>query len=334
MTRRVLVTDRAWPDLKVEQGILAEIDVELIDAPNGDEATLAGLADGACGILTCWARTTRRVIEVALPDLEVIVRYGVGLDNIDVEFATGRGVPVAYVPDYCTTDVAEHTIALLLSLSRKVGRFDQTIRTGTWDIAEGLPLRRVSGQVLGLIGFGRIAREVARRARALGLRVMACSPSLTSEKAGELGVEAASIDHLLAAADFLSIHCPSTEETRGMIDAEALGKLKPTACLINTSRGDIVDEEALADAIETGRLAGAALDVRVKEPPEEGDRLVGMPEVIHTPHAGFYSTESLQSLREQAACEVRRVLSGEDPVNLVNPDYLEARQGMEDSGGS
>ena len=324
MARKVLVTDRAWSDLTVEQAILGEIGVELIDAPGGGETTLAGLATGACGILTCWAKTTRRVIEAALPGLAVIVRYGVGLDNIDVDYATQRGVPVAYVPDYCTTDVAEHTIALLLSLSRKVTRFDRAIRAGVWDIAEGLPLRRLSGQTLGLIGYGRIAREVATRAQALGLQVMASSPSLTSERTADSGVEAVPLERLLAEADFLSIHCPSTEATRGMIDRVALAKLKPTACLINTSRGDIVDEEALVDALESGRLAGVALDVRRQEPPDAGDRLVGMPQVIHTPHAAFYSAESLQALREGAAWEARRVLTGGEPENLVNPAYREA----------
>ncbi len=324
MARKVLVTDRAWSDLTVEQAILGEIGVELVDAPDGDEATLAGLAEGASGILTCWARTTRRVMEAALPDLEVVVRYGVGLDNIDVEYATGQGVPVAYVPDYCTIDVAEHTIALLLSLSRKVTRFDRGIRAGVWDIGEGLPLRRLSGQVLGLIGFGRIAREAAARARALGLQVMASSPSLTPERTADTGVEAVPLERMLAESDYLSIHCPSTEATRGMIDAGTLAKLKPTACLINTSRGDIVDEEALADAIESGRLAGAALDVRKQEPPTECDRLAGLPQVVHTPHAAFYSAESLQALREQAAWEARRVLSGEEPLNLVNPACREA----------
>ncbi len=324
MPHKVLVTDYAWADLEVEKGVLSEIGAELVEAPDGEEETLAGLAgQGVSGILTCWAQTTRRVIE-ASPELKAIVRYGVGLDNIDVVFATGRGIPVAYVPDYCVVDVAEHTMALLLSLSRKVARFDRLVRQGTWDIQAALPLRRLTGQRLGLIGFGRIARAVAPRARAFGLEVAAFSPSLTPERAAEAGAEAVGLDRLLETSDFVSLHCPSTEQTQGMIGADTLAKMKPTACLINTSRGDLVDEAALAEALEAGRIAGAALDVRRQEPPGEGDRLIGMDRVIHTPHASFYSTESLVELRERAAWEMRRMLTGEEPENLVNPEYKKA----------
>ena len=321
MARKVLVTDYAWPDLEVERGVLAEIGVELVAAPDGDEETLAGLAKGCCGILTCWAQTTRKVIEAALPDLKVISRYGVGLDNIDVVFATEQGIPVARVPDYCMVDVAEHTMALLMALSRKVARFDRLVREGTWNIQEALPLRRLTGQTLGLVGFGQIAREVAPRAKAFGLRVVAYSRSLRPDQAEEAGVEAVDLNTLLEASDYVSMHCPSTEQTQGMVNAEFLARMKETACLINTSRGDIVDESALAEALENGVIAGAALDVRRSEPPEEGDALIPIEKVIHTPHAAFYSAESLVELQEKTAWEARRVLTGEEPVNLVNPEF-------------
>ena len=321
MVRNVLVTDYAWPDLEVEREVLSEIGVELLEAPDGEEEALAELARGVCGILTCWAGTTRRVIEAALPGLKVIARYGVGLDNIDLAFATGRGIPVTNVPDYCLSDVAEHTMALLLALSRKVARFDRSVRQGVWDIQAGVPLHRLTGRTLGLIGFGQIAREVVPRAKAFGLRIVAFSPSLTPERAEILGAEAVGLDRLLTESDFVSIHCPSTEQTQGMVDAGMLSKMKPTAYLINTSRGDIVDEEALVEALEAGRIAGAALDVRGREPPGDGDRLIDMENVIHTPHAAFYSAESLLELRSRAAWEARRVLTGEQPENLVNPEY-------------
>ena len=316
---KILVTDYAWPNLDVEKGVLKDLGAELIPAPDGEEETLVRLAAGCCGILTCWARTTRRVIASALPDLKVIVRYGVGLDNIDVAYATERGIPVANVPDYCFVDVAEQTMALLLGLSHKVAHFDRLIRGGTWDIQTGLPLRRLTGQVLGLIGFGQIARQVAPRARAFGLRVIAHSRSLTPEQARACGVEATDLDTLLRTADFVSLHCPSTAETRGMIDAANLAKMKPTACLINAARGDLVDEAALLAALKNGALAGAALDVRCTEPPEAGDPLIQQDGVIHSPHAAFYSEESLAELQRKAAWEARRVLTGEAPANLVNP---------------
>ena len=318
---RVLVTDYAWADLAVEKNVLEEIGVELVAAPDGNEETLARLAAGVSGIMTCWAQTTRRVIQAALPDLKVVTRYGVGLDNIDVAYATAQKIPVAYVPDYCMVDVAEHAMALLLALSRKVARFDRTVRGDVWDIQACLPLNRLTGRTLGLIGFGRIAREVAGRAAAFGLRVLTTAPSLTPGTTAAGGVEAVTLDVLLETADYVSIHCPSSETTRGLIDADALRKMKPTACLINTSRGDIVDETALADALAADEIAGAALDVRAKEPPGAGDRLIGMPQVIHTPHAAFYSAESLIELRERAAVETRRVLQGDDPENLANPEY-------------
>jgi len=320
---KILVTDYVWPNLDVETEVLSEIGAELIAAPDGEEDTLVELARGCNGILTCWARTTQSVIESALPDLQVIVRYGVGLDNIDVAFATEQGIPVANVPDYCFVDVAEQTMALLLGLSHKVVRFDRLIREGTWDIQSGVPLRRLTGQVLGLVGFGQIAREIVPRARAFGLKVIAHSRSLTQEQADPLGVKAVDLDTLLRTSDFVSLHCPSTDETRGMMDADHLAKMKPSACLINTSRGDIIDEEALLAALDDESLAGAALDVRCQEPPETGDHLIQHGRVIHSPHAAFYSTESLIELPQKAAKEARRVLTGEAPVHLVNPEYNE-----------
>jgi len=317
---RALVTDYKWPDLDIEKRILAGIGCDLVVAPDEGEKTLTTLARDADAILTCWAKTSRQVI-AASDRLKVIVRYGVGLDNIDIAFATSRGIPVANVPDYCTTDVAEQTMALILSLVCKVAVFDRSIREESWKIEDGLPLRRLSGQTLGLVGFGKIAQQVACRALAFGMEVIAASPSLTSERAEAHGVECVDLDALLSRSDIVSLHCPSTETTRGMFDAARLEQFKPTAFLINTARGDLVDEAALADALTFGRLGGAALDVRVQEPPDAGDLLISMKNVIHTPHSAFYTTESLHNLQEQAAWEVRRVLTGEDPLNLVNPDF-------------
>jgi D-3-phosphoglycerate dehydrogenase len=181
-----------------------------------------------------------------------------------------------------------------------------------------LPLNRLAGRTLGVVGFGQIARALVPRARAFGLRVKATSRSLTAEQAREAGAERAALNDLLATSDFVSVHCPLTDDTRGLIGRDALGRMKPTAFLINTSRGPVVDEAALAEALESGTIAGAALDVRCQEPPPAGDRLISMPNVIHTPHAAFYSAESLAELQEKAAMEARRVLSGQRPVHLVN----------------
>lgn len=321
MARKILVTDYQWPDLEIEKKILGEVGAELVVAPDGQEETLTRLAQGCEGILTCWAKTTRKVIEAASPDLKVIVRYGIGLDNIDVDFATQSHVPVLNVPTYCVVDVAEHTLGFILALSRKLAFFDRRVRQGTWNIQEALPLRRLVGKRLGLIGLGNIGKEVAKRAQAFGLEVCAYTPRLTPERAKEAGVTALSLDELLASADFVSLHLPLTPQSAGLIGAAQLRQMKPTAFLINTSRGKLLDEEALYQALSTGQLSGAALDVRIQEPAAAGDRLIQLDNVLHTPHASFFSRESIEELQEQAAWEVRRVLTGQPPLNLVNPGY-------------
>lgn len=325
MADKVLVTDYAWPNLEIERRVLGEIGVELVEAPTGDEDTLVVLADGCVGILTCWAQTTEKVIASALPDLKVVVRYGVGLDNIAIPFASKNGIPVANVPDYCFVDVAEHTMALLLSFARKVAPFDRSVRSGSWSIQDRLPLSRLTGRTLGLVGFGQIAQQVVPRAKAFGMRVIACSRSLTEERAGVFGAECLSFDEVVETSDFISIHTPLTNETQGMFNVSTLKRMKKTAFLINTSRGDVIVESDLLEALQSDEIAGAALDVRIQEPPAEGDQLLDLENVIHTPHVAFYSAESLAELQEKAATEVKRALTGEEPVRLVNPDYRDSR---------
>ncbi len=326
MSGKVLITDYAWATLDVERSVLDEINVELVVAPDGEEETLIRLAQGCVGILTCWAQTTQTVIASAMPDLKVVVRYGVGLDNIAIPFATANGIPVAYVPDYCFVDVAEHTMALLLSFARKITPFDRSVRSGSWSIQDRVPLNRLAGRTLGLIGFGQIPQEVVPRAKVFGMRVIAHSRSLTDDRAEAVGAECVTLDEVLEQSDFVSIHTPLTDETDGMIDAAALRRMKSTAFLINTSRGDVINESDLLAALKENEIAGAALDVRTTEPPADGDELIHLENVIHTPHAGFFSTESIEELQFKAASEVKRVLAGEDPVRLVNPEYRNAAQ--------
>lgn len=264
MRYKVLLTDYAWPDLDIERSILAEYDAELVVAPDRALATLIALAEGVDAIMTNWSEVPAELIDAA-PRCRIIARLGIGLDNIDVRHASRRGIPVTNVPDYCLTEVAEHTLALLLALARKIGVFHANARAGRYDLAAGFPLRRIEGQTLGIIGLGQIGRRVAQKAQAFGLQVMVFN---RSPKAPPPGVTLTDIHPLLSHSDFVSLHVPLTAETRHMIGAAHLALMKPTAFLINTARGGLVDHAALAAALQTDRLAGAALDVQEVEPPD------------------------------------------------------------------
>ena len=321
MARKILVTDYQWPNLDIETEVLAAVDAELVVAPDGEEKTLVELAAGCAGIMTCWAQTTRNVIQAALPDLKVIARYGIGLDNIDIPFATENGVPVGYVPTYCVDEVAEHTLAFILALTRKTGLFNRRTLDGVWDLSEARPVYRLKGKQLGLIGLGNIGREVALRAAAFGMEICVSDPFITPEQAANAGATLMPIGDVLAASDYICLHVPLSAATDGLMGREQFSQMKPTAYLINTARGGLVDEEALLEALENGEIAGAALDVRHQEPPAAGDRLLQMDRVLHSPHAAFYSVESVEDLQSLTAWEIRHVLEGGDPANLVNPDY-------------
>jgi D-3-phosphoglycerate dehydrogenase len=315
---RVLLTDYAWPDVEIERRTLAEIDAELIVAPKDkqDAASLAALAKEhqVDAIMTNWAKVPASVIE-ASPKVRIVSRLGIGLDNIDVAFCTSRGIPVTNIPDYCLIEVAEHALALLLSLSRKVAFYHHETKQGRYQLQAGPKLRRIEGQTLGIVGLGNIGRKLAEKARGLGLLMLATSKS---RKAPMLGVEFVSLDELLARSDYVSLHTPLTPETRHMIDAAQLAQMKPSAYLINTARGGLVDHAALTAALQNGQLAGAALDVQDPEPPDLSQPPYNDPRVIVTPHAAFVSEESLEDLRSRVARQVAERLSGRVPESVVN----------------
>jgi D-3-phosphoglycerate dehydrogenase len=315
---RVLITDYAWPDLELEREILAAADVELLVSPAQDAATLSQLAADVDGILTCWAVISRQVIEAA-GSLRGITRMGIGLDNIDLEECTRRGIPVTNVPDYCQQEVAEHTLALLLALARNIGIYHQQGRAGVYSRDNGPPLRRIEGATLGLVGLGRIGRQVAVLARAIGLRVIATRRDLSQLEAN---VELLPLDQLLAESDFLSLHLPLTDDTSQMIGAPQLALMKPGSFLVNTARGGLLDHQALAAALQSGQLAGAALDVQEPEPPPLDQPPYNHPHVIVTPHTAFVSEQSLFDLRSRSARQIVQCLEGDKPDNLVNPEVI------------
>jgi D-3-phosphoglycerate dehydrogenase len=318
---RVLLTDYAWPDLEIERSILAEYEADLIVPPNSRLETLLGLAAEADAIMTNWADVRAALIDAA-PKCRIINRLGIGLDNIDVRHATLRGIPVTNVPDYCLIEVAEHTIALLMALARKIGIYHAGTKAGRYDLAAGFPLRRIEGQTLGIVGLGRTGQRVAQKALALGMKVVATSRSYRQPMPPMPEVDWVNLDELLAASDFVSLHVPLTPETRGMIGAAQLAIMKPTVYLINTARGGLVDRSALAAALAAGAIAGAGLDVQECEPPDLSQPPYTDPRVIVTPHAAFYSEESVADLRRRASHQVGVRLAGGRPENMVNPDVL------------
>jgi D-3-phosphoglycerate dehydrogenase len=318
---RVLFTDLPWGDAEIERAALSQIGAEVIEAPDGEEATLAELAREAIAIATCWAKVTERVIESA-PHCRLVARMGIGLDNIAIPAASARGIPVTNVPDYCVEEVADHALALVLALARNVAFFHLRTKRGEYDLQAAPPMRRLSTLTLGLFGLGRTGRAMARKAQGLGLGVIAHTASGNDHGSG---CRMVSLDELLARSDFLSIHAPLTAQTQRVFGTAVLERMKPTAALINTSRGAIVDADALLAALQTGRLAGAGLDVFEPEPPDLSHPLFRDERVIVTPHAAFVSRESLNDLRQRICAQIAAVLSGSRPENVVNPQIYDDR---------
>ncbi|MCH9652449.1 MAG: C-terminal binding protein [Planctomycetes bacterium] len=317
---RVLITDRAWPDCEVEQKELALVDAEVIEAPPGaDEQTLIQFATGVDAIATCWAPVTKAVIAAA-PDCKTVARLGIGLDNIDVEYATSLKIPVTNVPDYCIPEVADHTIALMLARLRNVAFFHLQTKQGIYELASAPLPRRLSALTMGVFGFGLTGQAVAQRARAFGMNVIATNTSGNDYGTGTTMVP---FHELIQQSDVISIHAPLTDATLHQFDTNAFSQMKPTAFLINTSRGALIDFAALKTAIENNTIAGAALDVFDPEPPDLNDPFFKDERVILTPHAAFISKESLDELRQQAAHQIAEILVGKQTTNVVNPAVFE-----------
>ena len=323
MAKQVLVTDYVWPSVEPEQAVLARVGAELVLAPDGEEETLAALATDVDGILTCFAKVTENVLRAA-EKCVVVGRYGVGVDNIDVDTATELGIAVTYVPDYCMDEVSDHVMALLLAWNRRIALFDRSVKTKGWgSVPLNMRIMRLRGKKLGLLGLGRIGSAVCTKAQAFGMDVLAHDPYVTAQAADELGVSLVDRSTLLSESDFISVHTPLTPETRNLVGEAELGLMKPTAFLINAARGPLVDERALHSALIEGKIAGAGLDVLVDPEPPPDHPLLRLENVLVTPHVAFFSQEALLELEERAAGEVARVLQGQMPDNLVNPAVLD-----------
>jgi D-3-phosphoglycerate dehydrogenase len=260
-----------------------------------------------------------------MPKCKIICRIGTGMDAIDIPAATERGIWVTNVPDYSIDEVSTHAIALLLAQVRNLFRHRALSQTGTWRYQTERPIRRLAGQTLGILGLGRIGSASAKKGHGLGLNVIAHDPYLPGERFEELGVRKVDFDTLLRESDLLTLHVPLTDETRKIINAEALAKMKPTAFLANTARGDVVDIDALVEAVRNGVIAGAGIDVLPTEPPPPDHPVLHEEGIIVTPHIGWASNEAGHDVRERGSQEVVRVLQGNRPRypwNEVEPRRL------------
>lgn len=312
-----MITDCDHDNIDPERRIFAEAGFDLRLAACETSADVVEQAREADAIINQYAP----IDEVALAGLErckIVVRYGVGVDTVDVPAATRRGIWVANVPDYGTEEVSDHALALLLGLLRGTARLDRAVRRGEWEYSVARPLRRIRNLTVGVVGCGRIGSAFARKVKCLGVTVLAHDPAGVPQEVVRDGARPVGFDELLESSDAISLHLPLSGATRHLIGAEELRRMKPGAYLINTARGGLVDSDALLRALDEGEISGAGLDVLEVEPPEKGDALVLHERVIVTPHAAWYSEESYEALKTEAAREVVRVLTGGRPRSPVN----------------
>jgi D-3-phosphoglycerate dehydrogenase / 2-oxoglutarate reductase len=323
MAKKIIaVTDSPFPNLDLARAAVAKIDGELVQAKNGTPEAIIEVARDADAILTTYAKVTTEVVQ-ALTKCKIIARFGIGVDNVDIEMATKKGIVVTKVPDYCIDEVSDHAVALLLSIVRKIPYSNKLVQAGDWRMPAVVPIARLRGRTLGLVGFGRIPQLVAPKAQAFGINVITYDPFVPKDVLAKANVKHVELEELLKTSDYVSLHCPLMPETKHIMNAKTFAMMKPGSYIVNTGRGPLIDEAALAVALDKGQLAGAALDVVEKEPPTDSP-ILGRDNVIITPHTAFYSEEALLDLQTKAAEEVVRVLSGQAPKNPVNPEALKA----------
>jgi D-3-phosphoglycerate dehydrogenase / 2-oxoglutarate reductase len=315
---KVVITDCDHGSIQEEKEEFDRIGAELILAQVKEEEDLIRVCREADGLINQYALLTRRVLE-NLPKCRVVSRYGVGVDSVDLKAATDLGIIVANVPDYCIDEVANQTLSMILTLIRKTAFLDQKVKSGQWDFHLGIPIHRTRGKTLGLIGCGKIGLEVAKRISSFGIRAIAFDPYI--EKAHEV-IELKDLDTVLKESDYISIHCPLNDSTQHLVGEREFKKMEKKPLLVNTSRGPIIDEKALIQALAQGLISGAGLDVLEKEPPDSKNPLLKMENVVLSPHIGFYSEESISELKSRTAKNVSDVLTGRWPGSVVNREVM------------
>lgn len=320
---KAVITDHPFLSLDLAQKIFSSNRIELAALQTRDPEIIMKNTKKADAVISGMARIDKKIID-NFEQCKIAVRLGVGFDTIDVAAATSRGIMVVNIPDFCTEEVSDHTIALIMVIARRILQGQKAVRDGKWGpmAIEFDSLHRVKGRTLGLFGFGRISRLVAEKARGFRLNCIAFDPYLTKEEMSKHGVEKVEMRELLTRSDYISLHSPLTKETENTFGLEEFRAMKKTAWIINTSRGPVIREEDLITALDQGLIAGTALDVLVKEPPDKSHPLLHRDNVIITPHMAGWTFESRDDLQVKSAEEVVRVLKGERPNNLVNPEVL------------
>ena len=328
---KVVVTDWEFEDLRYEEKVLSQSGkIEFIGANCRTEEDVIEACRNADGIINQYAPLSRRVIE-SLDKCKVITRYGVGVNTIDLEAATEKGICVANVPDYCMDEVSDHALALLLSWTRKVTIANNEVKRGNWDFKVTRPIHRLRGKTLGLVGFGKIPQSLAEKAKPLGFEILAADPFFPPAEASKRGVTIVPLDTLVEESDVISVHAPLTPATKGMIGKEQFTRMAKKPLIINTSRGPVIDEKALIEALKIGQVSGAALDVIEEEPISQDNPLLSMDNVILTPHVAWYSEEAEEEMRSKAAMGVADVLVHKEyPKYIVNSE-VKNRISLEES---
>ena len=313
----IAVTDSVFPSLDPAKEALARLNptYRMSKSVNADD--IVAVAKDADAVLVTYAKLTRDVL-IQLTRCKAIGRFGLGVDNIDLVTAKEKGIAVNYVPDYCIREVSDHAMALLLALIRKIPLSNKLVQSGRWEMPAVVPIRRIEGTVLGLVGFGHIPRLVAPKAQAFGIKVIAYDPLAKPDVFRAAGVGGVDLDTLLKMSDYVSVHAPLLPATRGMMNAAAFAKMKKGAFIVNTARGPLIDEPALIAALDSGQVGGAGLDVVAAEPLAKDSPLLGRDNVIISPHTAFYSIEALNELQSKCASDVARVLSGEKAVYPIS----------------
>lgn len=314
----VAITDYTFPSLELEETIIKAAGAELRSGNSKEVSTLISLVRDADAVITQFAPINAEVI-AAMQKARVIVRYGIGVDNVDLEAAKAKGIPVCNVPDYCIDEVADHTLAFILGMTRQVVGNTVLIREGKWGLATPIDqMRNLRDQTVGIVGFGRIGREVAARLAPFKCRRLVYDAFIPPDVIASAGCEAATLEDLIAQSDIVTLHCPSTAQTKKLLNADSIGRMKRGALIVNLARGDLIDTSALVAALQSGQIGGAAIDVCDPEPIPANSPLRTMPNVIAASHIASVSPKAVKTLRETAAKLAVMALRGETLPNVVN----------------